>query len=201
MKYTDLVLNYKENYKTIGDLVSSTDEIFSAKYFPGGKPNKKFKPPFVSGEIYSFSYLTDTKISKSRDFINRNPIIIFIDSYKNDKYGEIVKGVDLLTIPPDIRIDIMSPLYDRFSREIESNEESYETGRIKIPLPLNSPNMESLWVNTGYKSSVFGFKLNYMRNISVLDLEDWYKIPYLKKNMIEGLDIQGIYNKYRSKLI
>ena len=54
---------------------------------------------------------------------------------------------------------------------------------------------------TGYEAALFGFKTNYIREIHILDLEDWYKIPYLRKSQIEGLDIAGIYKEYQSKLI
>lgn len=201
MKYSDLVLSYKKEYKSIGELVSNTDKVFDSKYFEGGKSDKKFNLPFVPGEIYSFSYNTDSKLSESRKFINRNPIILCVDSYKNQKYGLIVKGIDLLTVPPDNRVEILTRIYDKFAKEIESNDRTYSKGASRIPLPLNNKNLEILLSGTGYNYSIFGFKSSFMKNISVLDLEDWYKIPYLKKSSIEGLDAQGIYNEYRSKLI
>ncbi len=32
-------------------------------------------------------------------------------------------------------------------------------------------------------------------------IEDWYKLPYLRRGDVEGLDLQGIYKEYQSKLI
>ena len=201
MKYSEEVLNYKKEYKSISELVENTDNLFASKYFPGGSANKKFSPPFVPGEIYSFSYNTDSKISEKRTFINRNPIVLCIDSYKNEKYGMILKGMDLLTIPPDIRLEILSRIYDSFTQSIEKNDKAYSTGAKPSPIPMSEKNMESLLSGTGYKNSVFGVKVNFIRNPFVLDLDDWFKLPYLKKSMIEGSDLQGIYNEYRSKLI
>ena len=201
MKYSESVLSYKSEYKNMSDLVKNTDDVFFSKYFPGGTSSKRFSLPFIPGEIYSFTYNTDSKITKKRPFINRNPIVLCLDSYKNEKYGLILRGIDLLTIPPDIRMEVLTRIHDNFYSDIEKNEKSYSTGARPSPLALSDKNLNSLLIGTGYENSVFGFKVNFIRDPHILDLDDWYKLPYLRKNMVEGLDLQGIYSSYRSKLI
>ena len=74
--YNDLVLEYKNDPKNTGNIYNITNDFFIGKYFKNGNPNKKFKPPFVPGEIYSFNYQTDSKITEKRPFIDRMPLVI-----------------------------------------------------------------------------------------------------------------------------
>lgn len=201
MTYPELVLEYKRGFKNVSDLISNTDEIFASKYFPGGKSDKKFSLPFIPGEIYSFSYVTDTQLSENRKFINRNPIVLCIDSFVTKENGLVFRGIDLITVPPEYRLQILGKIYDTFIQIIEKNQSHYTEGGNVTAVPLTNQNLKSLLSNTGYASSVFGFKTKFMREISILDLDDWEKMPYLKKSMIEGLDLQGIYSEYQSKLI
>jgi hypothetical protein len=201
MTYSELVLEYKKEFSGIADLVKNTDDIFLKKYFKDGKSEKKFYPPFIPGEIYSFPYPTDSKITEKRKFINRNPLVLCTDSYQTKENGVILSGIDLIVTPPEYRLKILSKIYDSFSSLIEKNQEHYTKGGAITPLPLTDINLKKILSNTGYESSVFGFKTAFIREINILDLDDWYKIPYLRKSQIEGLDIAGIYKEYQSKLI
>ena len=201
MSYSDSVLEYKKETKSINELVKKTDDIFTEKYFPGGKSSKKFVLPFIPGEIYSFTYNTDTEISEGRKFIDRNPIVLCIDSFVTKENGLILKGIDLIVVPPDQRLNILSKIYDSFSVIIEKNQLHYTKGTNVTAVPMTNKNLKGLLFGTGYEQAVTGFKTKFMRDISILDLEDWYKLPYLRKSLVEGLDIQGIYTEYQSKLI
>lgn len=201
MTYSESVLKYKKEFNSISDLVSNTDEIFSSKYFSGGESEKNFSPPFIPGEIYSFPYPTDSEISEKRKFIDRNPIILCVGSYQTKENGVIVRGIDLVVTPPEYRIKILDKIYNNFSATIEKNQDHYKKGGAITPLPLNDSNLRILLSGTGYEFSLFGFKTSFIREIHVLDLEDWYKIPYLRRADVEGLNLQGIYKEYQSKLI
>jgi hypothetical protein len=121
--YRDLVLKYKNSKDVKGNIFQNTDSIFSSKYFSGGKPSKKFSPPFVPGEIYSFQYNTDTKISKDRKFIDRNPIVLCTDAFQTSS-GTVLKGIDLITVPNLVRVDIIGRIYDSNIDSIRGNDES-----------------------------------------------------------------------------
>ena len=200
MKYAESVLAYKAKYKEIKDLVENTDKVFLEKYFTEGKSNKTFTPPFIPGQIYSFSYLTDSKVTEKRPFVNRNPIIICTGTFKK-KNETILKGIDLITVPPSDKIKILSVIFDGYTNIIEKNEDSYLKGGNITPIDLSDFMLERSLYNTGYKKSIFGFKTRFIRDPKILDLEDWFKIPYLKHSIIEGMNLQGIYNEYESKTI
>jgi hypothetical protein len=201
MKYSESALKYKKEFKSVSDLVSETDETFKKKYFRGGKSEKVFSSPFIPGQIYSFYYNTDSELSEKRPFINRNPIVLCTDTFRKKEYGTVLKGIDLVTVPPPYKIQILSKIYDSFSNTIERNEEASKNGGAISPIQLKDSLLERALNGTGYKKSVFGFKASFMQEIKILDLEDWYKIPYLRYSEIEGLDLQGIYSEYESKLI
>jgi len=201
MTYSELVLEYKKEFPSIADLVKNTDDIFSKKYFLGGKSEKKFSPPFIPGEIYSFPYSTDSEITEKRKFIDRNPIVLCTDSYQTKENGVILSGIDLIVTPPEYRLKILGKIYDSFGSLIEKNQNHYTKGGAITPLPLTNQNLKKILLGTGYESAVFGFKTSFIREISILDLGDWYKLPYLRKSQVEGLDIAGIYKEYQSKLI
>lgn len=200
MKYSESVLEYKNSFRDMGKLVSNTDDIFKKKYFPGGKSDKKFYPPFIPGQIYSFFYPTDSKVSEKRPFINRNPIVLCTDSHSSKNDGIILKGIDLVVTPPLRRIEILSKIFDSFSNVISTNDSSYKSGTNVKPILLDDKFLDKAIPNTGYLSSLFGFKSKFIRDVKIVDLEDWFKIPYLGHSIIEGLNVQGIYKQYESKL-
>ena len=201
MTYSELVLEYKKKFSSVTDLVKNTDSIFTKKYFKDGDSEKKFSPPFIPGEIYSFPYPTDSKITDKRKFINRNPIVLCTDSYKTKENGVILSGIDLIVTPPEYRIKILDNIYNNFTSIIEKNQNHYTKGGAITPLPLTKENLKKMLLGTGYESAVFGFKTSFIRDLHILDLDDWYKLPYLRKSQVDGLDIAGIYKEYQSKLI
>lgn len=196
MSFRDLVLEYKDKTEGSKNIFSETDNYFANGYF---KNDKNFLAPPVSpnpGEIYYFSYLTDSKISKGRKFINRLPIVLCTDFFESNNF-KILKGIDLITTPPKYRMEILSRVYDNLLNPID-NIESIDNK--KINANLNDDNLDKLLSGTGYRNSLFGFKANFIRNMGTVKYSDWNKLPYLRINMLEGLKIQGIYSEYESKL-
>jgi hypothetical protein len=194
--YSQRVLEYKNSAKNIDELVNKTNSLFEEKYFNPSKSAKSFSLPFIPGEIYSFYYKTPTKISKDRSFINRNPIVLCTESVKNTEGDLILKGIDLVVVPMDLRVKIIGRIYDNFYSLIQSNSE----GKIN-PLPLTNSNLKKLLSDTGYENASFGFKTSFFDNITSVSLDDWPYIPYLTKAYIEGMNLKGIYTEYKSKLI
>lgn len=198
-KYSEHVLDYKKSFKDIPDIVKNTDTVFRNKYFSEFSDSRitpNFYPPFISGQIYSFRYNTDSKLSDDRNFINRNPILLFIEKIKHPKYGEITRGLDLITVPPMDKIEILSLIFDEFHSLLKRNSDSYEKKGILEPIPKRD--IDKILDKTGSKNSIFGFKNVFISDINILSLEDWFKLPYLKFSAIQGLDIQGIYKRYRN---
>lgn len=198
--FADEVLDYKNSVLSGEEITRKTNTYFTEKYLNNPRPEKKFAPPFIPGEIYHFRYQTDSKISKDRPFINRIPIIICTDVVETTKAGTVIKGIDLVVVPPRIKIDIIGKIYDSFKPQIQSNDSTYERGGKKIPIKLSNQILDSLLEETGYKNALFGFKYRFIRTPGVISPSDWPKLPYLSLNLIEGMPIQGIYNEYQTKL-
>lgn len=195
MKYSEKVIEYKKKFVSIKELVDNTDKIFNDNYFGEGKGIKKNSPNFNPGTIYSFEYLTDSQVSKDRKFINRNPIVLCTDSFRDDGLL-IMKGIDLITVPPIYKIEILSRVHDYFSNTIRENDESLINKGLLKPILLRDNNLENLLLGTGYKKSIFGFRAKYIKDPKIVRLEDWYRLPYLKKSLIEGESINEIYSDY-----
>lgn len=196
MSFRDLVLEYKNKTEGSKNIFKETDDYFVNEYF---KNNKRFLIPPVlpnPGEIYYFNYSTDSKITKDRKFINRLPVVLCTDFFESNNF-RILKGIDLITVPPKYRMEILSKVYDTF---INSTGDMESIDNQKISINLKDDILSKLLPGTGYKNSLFGFKTNFIKNIGVIKYSDWDKLPYLTVNMLEGLRIQGIYSEYESKL-
>lgn len=196
MSYKSLVESYKNEFRNQTDLVKSTDKTFADKYSNG---DIGFSPPFIPGTIYYFKYNTTTEISKDRSFINRNPLVLCTDYIRGDN-GSILIGIDLITVPPFERIEIISRVYDTFNNTIESNESFLNKGGKQTPILFRNGVLDRLMRGTGYSKSLFGFKLDFIDSVIELKLEDWSKIPYLRASSIEGKSVEEIYKEYKVKL-
>lgn len=198
--YANLVSEYKESLGPGKNTSQETNDFFKETYFTKPNPDYKFRPPFVPGEVYFFSYRTDSKPTKDRSFIDRFPILLCTETFNTIKAGTIIKGIDLVVVPPGKRIDIIGKIYDTFLDQISINDKSYERGASKSPINLSDPRIDSLLLGTGYKFAVFGFKYKFIRQPGVISMDDWPKLPFLSVNLLEGSTLQAIYREYQTKL-
>jgi|688.fasta_scaffold34545_3 hypothetical protein len=199
MSFKDLVLEYRDKIGTNKNIFRETDEYFLKEYF---KNDKKFLPQPISiipGKIYYFNYSTDSKITKERKFIDRFPVILCTDFFETGGF-KIMKGIDLVTTPMKYRMEIISRIFDSFEQTIKDNGISESEGGIASPLNLKDSELNKILGDTGYKSSLFGFKTSFIKNAGSIIYKDWSKLPYLTVNLVEGLNISGIYSEYESKL-
>jgi hypothetical protein len=199
MSFKDLVLEYRDEIGANKNVFKETDEYFLKEYF---KNDKKFLPQPISiipGKIYYFNYSTDSKITKERKFIDRFPVILCTDFFETGGF-KIMKGIDLVTTPMKYRMEIISRIFDSFEQTIRDNGISESEGGIVSPLNLKDSELNKILGGTGYKSSLFGFKTSFIKNAGSIIYKDWSKLPYLTVNLVEGLNISGIYSEYESKL-
>lgn len=190
--FQESIKEYRSGFRTDQECIDSSNAFFNKNYLSPDSRYSSFSLPFVPGKIYSFYYQTPSKITEKRKFINRNPILLFTNYNKTEDGDNILFGLDLSTIPDNIRSLVLQGIWNTFTKEINSNQ--------KIPLPLNTENLNGILRGTGYKKSVFGFKYKYFQNIKEVKPEDWFKIPFLELNSFEGLNSFGIYKEYKSKL-
>jgi hypothetical protein len=199
MSFKDSSIEYRDNVGSSGNVFKATDSYFVNGYF---KNDKSFlKPPIsiIPGRIYFFNYSTDSKIDKARKFINRFPVVLCTDFFESGGF-KILKGIDIVTTPMRYRMEILSRIYDNFNQTIISNDIAESDGGNISPLNLKDLELDKILRGTGYKTSLFGFKTNFMKNIGSIKSKDWIKLPYLSVNLVEGLNISGIYSEYESKL-
>jgi hypothetical protein len=97
-------------------------------------------------------------------------------------------------------MEIISRIFDSFEQTIKDNGISESEGGIASPLNLKDSELNKILGDTGYKSSLFGFKTSFIKNAGSIIYKDWSKLPYLTVNLVEGLNISGIYSEYESKL-
>ena len=190
------IKDLRNSFSSVSSISSDSVRLFSDKYGTDKSGGKiKFDGAFVPGLIYSADYFTKSKPSKSHPYINRNPLFLFL---KSDKYadGEILVSLDLNIIPPDFRGGIILKIWNQFSTLINENSKNNTVQ----PIPNIYNSLRVILNGTGWQNSLTGFKKEYIRNVKVVDYEDWVRIPYLNDFQIEGQSIPSIYNDYRSKL-
>ena len=200
MDIREQIIKYREEAGSVSALSTKTDLYFLDKYGLSGKGSSyKYNGTLIPGNIYFFSYETDSQISDKVKFINRNPLVLYISS---EKVGQeiIIKCIDLSITPPEQRVQILQSLYEKFSNVLENNEKKSLKGESPDPILLTSKDLPRIFKDSGYNFSFVGFKFKFMDQIKPIDYEDWYKIPYLKYTLIQGTSINEIYNDYRSKL-
>ena len=165
--FGELIKEYSAEYKTQQDRIKESNDFFTKNYLENSKYSS-FDLPFVPGIIYSFEYKTPSKISEKRKFINRNPIFLFINYSKTLANENVLYGMDLSTIPYEIREIILSRIWDGFKDQIVKNT---DPKKAKSPLPISPTNLDGILNKTGYKKSIFGFKYDYFSNIKEIKSE------------------------------
>jgi hypothetical protein len=193
--FGELIKEYSSKFTSQKERIEESNIFFRENYIYDSKYSS-FSLPFVPGMIYSFLYKTPSKITEKRKFINRNPIFLFIN-YTKIEGENILHGIDLSVIPPDIREIILGKIWGLFQNQIIKNT---NPDKVKTPLPLTLQNLENILRKTGYKNSIFGFRYSYFSNLKEIKSEDWVRIPSLELNSFEGLNSFEIYKEYKSKL-
>jgi hypothetical protein len=201
MDFREQIIEYRKSAPSVSSLSIDTDLYFLEKYGTDGKGAKyKFDGTLIPGNIYFFSYDTNTELSDKVPFINRNPLILYLSS---EKIGEdiVVKSIDLTVTPPEQRLEIVQNFWNQFKSSIEEGIKKTEEGNAPNSVRVDSKSIPRLFEGTGYSSSFVGFKYKFMRNVKWVDYSDWAKLPFLKYSSVQGLSINEIYTNYRSKLI
>ena len=200
MEFREQIIEYRKEASSVSSLATKTDLYFLEKYGSGGPGGAlKFSGTMIPGNVYFFNYDTDTQLSEKVQFINRNPLILYISAEKIGK-DIIIKSIDLTVTPPEQRLEILKNFWDKFQPTIEANQKGAAKGESPTEIRLTSKDLPLLFQNTGYSISFTGFKFQFMKNIKFIDYPDWCKLPFLKYTSVQGIPINEIYTNYRSKL-
>jgi hypothetical protein len=183
-------------YPSLGKLNSEINKMISEKYGIQGEGGKEKFQNFLSGKIYFSLYNTPSKLNEKILFINRYPNFLYLSEEKVG--GEIIcKVLDLTVIPPDFKSQILNRIFNVYYDKIKSNDE--KIGFTQESLNIKGLDLEKIVGDLGYKNAVFGFKKQYLTNTKVVDYSDWVKLVYFNQSSMEGLSLEQIYNRYKSK--
>jgi hypothetical protein len=196
--FEDQIKALRGEFSSTSQISTDSNSYYLKKYGPEGTGGSmEFNGTFVPGKFYTCEYKTKTRVSDAHPFIDRYPLFIFL---KKEKYKDtsIMISIDLNVIPPDYRGNILFKLWDQYYSLFKENSNTTYNSQLPITNILNS--FKRLLEGTGWKTSLTGFKSEFISGVKVVDYEDLVRIPYLSDFRIEGQSVNGIYNDYRSKL-
>jgi hypothetical protein len=184
------------DYKlTISGMSSLAEDSF--KFWAKNIINKgvSFNPSnFLTGKIYSFAY--QDSLDKKKKFINNRPVVFFTGFVdKNDKL--LFQGIDMILIPPPIRLAFLERITKVYNSQIDSNIKKIleSDGKDQMQLRTEFETLDILLQNIPYKNAYRYWDVRRVKDIKEISYEDWTKIVYLHTKSTEGTPIEEIYKK------
>jgi|LakMenE01Jun11ns_1017448.scaffolds.fasta_scaffold9424043_2 hypothetical protein len=156
---------------------------------------KEFNPDeFLTGKVYSFEY--NDKLEKSKKFINKRPVVFFTGYFIKEEKN-LFSGIDLILMPPMIRIPFFTKIQSVFGSQIETNIKKVEEGQAKsqIQFKTDYETLNTILTGIPFKNSYRVWDLKKVRDIIEIPVEEWTRIVYLHTRAIEGTPIEEIYKK------
>lgn len=184
------------DYKlTISGMSSLTEDSF--KFWVKNVINKghSFNPSnFITGKVYAFAY--QDSLDEKKKFINNRPIVFFTGFVnKNDKL--LFQGIDLILIPPPIRLAFLERITNVYNAQIDSNIKKIleSDGKDQVQLRTEFEVLDTILKNIPFKNAYRYWDVRRVKDIKEISYEDWTKIVYLHTKSIEGTPIEEIYKK------
>jgi hypothetical protein len=148
----------------------------------------------LSGKIYSFEYLDI--LEKPKKFINKRPVVFFAGFGTGEK-KDVFSGIDLILIPPMIKIPLFNRIMSVYESSIRRNIEMQERGEIRdqIPLKTDFEILNNVFSGIPFKNSYRSWDIKKVRDLREIPYQDWTKIVYLFTRSIQGTPIEEIYKK------
>lgn len=149
---------------------------------------------FLKGKIYSFAY--EDKLEGNKKFINRRPLVFFT-GFTNKENKILFEGIDLILIPPPIRVSLLDRIKSVYKDPIEYNTKKIKEseGRGQIPLKTEFEILDTIFNGIPFKNSYRFWNTQKIKDVKEIYYEDWTKIVYLNTRSIEGTPIEEIYTK------
>jgi hypothetical protein len=185
-----------EDYRLqVSGLTSLAEESYMFWFKNYANQNSQFNPKeFITGKIYSFEY--NDKLEKNKKFVNKRPVIFFTGfSNKDDK--NYFQGIDLILIPPMVRIALLTRITGVYSSQIETNSKKDKEGdkKSQIQLKTDYEILDTIFKGIPFKNSYRLWDLKKIRSVVEIPYEEWTRIVYLHTRSIEGSPIEEIYKK------
>lgn len=190
--FRDRFNDYRESVSGLTSLAEQSFLFWSENFV-----NKKSElNPFnlLTGKIYSFEY-KDT-LDKKKKFINKRPIVFFT-GFTGFKDKLTFGGIDLVLMPPTIRIAFFTRIQSVYSEQIESNMSRIEKGGMldQIQLKTDYEILDRILTGIPFKNCYRSWDTTKVRDILEISYDDWTKIVYLYTRSVEGAQIDEIYKK------
>ena len=187
-------IEFQEYKQKVSGLNSLSEESFL--YWAGNFVNQKdqLNPSnFLTGKIYSFEYLD--KLEK-RSFINKRPVVFFT-GFADNNNRSMFNGIDIILMPPLIRIAFLTRIKSIYQSQIETNIKKIESGDKldQIQLKVDYNILDTILNGIPFKNPYRAWDIKKVRDVKEISYEDWTKIVYLHTRSIEGDKIEEIYNR------
>ena len=128
--------------------------------------------------------------------VNKRPVIFFT-GYFNYENKAAFGGIDLILMPPMMRIPFFNRIMGVYESQIESNMRKIESGDTKSQSQLKTDyeTLNAILNNIPFKNSYRAWDLKKVRDVIEIPYTDWTRIVYLHTRSIEGTQIEEIYKK------
>lgn len=149
---------------------------------------------FLTGKIYSFEYMD--KLEKGKKFINKRPVVFFT-GFIDTEGKKCLSGIDLILMPPMMKLPLFSRIESVYQRQIEENMVKIERGDLNSQMQLKTDYATLNQVMSGipFKNAYRSWDLKKIRDVKEIPYKDWTRIVYLYTRSIEGTPIEEIYKK------
>lgn len=183
--------DYKLTVSGMSSLAEDALKNWANKYVNKGE---SFNPNyFLTGKIYSFEY--KDVLDDKKKFINRRPIVFFM-GFPPSQNKLTFSGIDLILMPPQIRMAFFERIQSVYEKQIQRNvEKILEDSKEQIPLKTDFETVNIILGDIPFKNSYRYWDVNKIRDVKEISYEDWTKIVYLNTRSIEGTTIEEIYKK------
>jgi len=179
---------------SIGNLSKKSFDNYGEKY--AKVANSENTNKLIAGKLFTFYY--NSKYKQENGFINRRPLL-FIVSDKPIQGKRILRGIDLMLLPPMDRLRFIIRFTNIYQKPIEINQEKVENDipNAQMPLLFTEELLETLFGGINYNHSYTGFRMESIQNLKEIPITDWHNMIYLNTKSIEGANIEEIYNKFK----
>ena len=185
-----------DDYKlSVSGLTSLSEESFIYWFKNFVNKRESFNPNnFITGKVYSFEYMD--KLEPTKKFINKRPVVFFT-GFTNIQNKEAFSGIDLILIPPIIRIPLLNRICSVYNSQIETNIKRSEQGEKldQVQLKTDYETLNTILKDIPFKKCYKYWDFKKVRDIKEIPYEDWTRIVYLYTRSTEGTKIEEIYNK------
>lgn len=198
--------DYLHEMKNLDKAAADSFKLYKNKY---AKEDKEFPRKeelddvfFTAGKIYSFVYTTQAKPNKDRPVIDRRPILLSLGQMINQSNSKVYEvGIDLMLVPPKVRIFLLDQVYKFFYKDINNNQKNINEGRKgKTKLRLDYNTSKKVFDKLGWQMAFSAFSKESVAIPAVYDYEDWVKTIPLYTNGLIGKTIGELYDYYTKKM-